>query len=180
MTNKIRLIGLEKIKTAGKTDHNKQRSQRSRRQSVTPCDRERRGVAFRVVACTHVGAVNRCRYSARRDATPRGAGCLTPGRENFHRPSGLGYAATTSAFVAFVIFVYCDDPSLRRENQRTPVTTKNARFRTSGQSVPVFSTDRPKQPQSMLKPRTMALSKAILLFHPLGVVSIDSAVLFFE
>src|SRR5215469_5446970 len=76
-----------------------------------------------------------------------------------------------SVFVAFVIFVYCglidahpyrtgDRYFLCRENQRNPVTTNNARFRISGQSVPVFSSDRPKQPQSMLKPRTMALSKA--------------------
>ena len=76
-----------------------------------------------------------------------------------------------SVFVALVIFVYCDVTGahpyriggryfLLRENQRNPVTTNNARFRISGQSVPVFSIDRPKQPQSMLKPRTMALSKA--------------------
>jgi hypothetical protein len=47
-----------------------------------------------------------------------------------------------------------------RENQRNPVTASNTRFRINGQSVPVFSIDRPKQPQSILKPRTMALSKA--------------------
>jgi hypothetical protein len=47
-----------------------------------------------------------------------------------------------------------------RENQRNPVTANNTRFRISGQSVPVFSTDRPKQPQSMFKPRTIALSNA--------------------
>jgi hypothetical protein len=47
-----------------------------------------------------------------------------------------------------------------RDNQRNPVTANNTRFRINGQSVPVFSIDRPKQPQSMLKPRRIALSKA--------------------
>jgi hypothetical protein len=49
---------------------------------------------------------------------------------------------------------------LFRENQRNPVKPNNARFRISGHKVPVFSTERPKQPQSILKPRTMALSNA--------------------
>jgi hypothetical protein len=49
---------------------------------------------------------------------------------------------------------------LFRETQRNPVTPNSARFRISGHRVPVFSTERPKQPQSMLKPRTMALSNA--------------------
>jgi hypothetical protein len=49
---------------------------------------------------------------------------------------------------------------LFRETQRNPVTANNTRFRSSGQSVPVFSTDRPKQPQSMLNPRRIALSNA--------------------
>jgi hypothetical protein len=76
----------------------------------------------------------------------------------FPRPEGLG---------CFVMPFHGEDLThlagrdlVLRENQRNPVTTNNARFRISGQSVPVFSIDRPKQPQSMLKPRTMALSKA--------------------
>jgi hypothetical protein len=36
--------------------------------------RDQIGVAFRVVALTHVDADNRCRYGAQIDATPWGAG----------------------------------------------------------------------------------------------------------
>ena len=43
-----------------------------------------------------------------------------------------------------------------RENQRNPVTTNSPRFRIRGQRVPVLSTERLKQPQSMLKPRAIA------------------------
>ena len=74
------------------------------------------------------------------------------------RPEGLGYSVMP--FHGEDLTHLADRYFLPRENQRNPVTTNNTRFRINGQSVPVFSIDRPKQPQSMLKPRTIALSKA--------------------
>jgi hypothetical protein len=50
----------------------------------------------------------------------------------------------------------------RRCHQRKKVIPSNTKFRMSGQNVPVDCQTRPKHPQSIPKPRSMAVSKAML------------------
>ena len=66
----------------------------------------RRGAAFHVAAYPHVGADNRCRHGAQRDAAPLGR-----------------YPVPFSVFVALVIFVYCSTPAPSQGRRRVAMVT---------------------------------------------------------
>src|SRR5580704_12894060 len=58
----------------------------------------------------------------------------------------------------------------RSPNQRKPVNASSRIFRTNGKIVPVAVNAFPKQPQSMLRPRNVALARATLKMNNKQVI----------